>query len=312
LVDVSLWGVEPEHARKAVNTLAAEFQTMHRDWHAWEPGALTDLNQALTAGKTISVKPSLLALIERSKDISARSDELFNPAIGKLIALWGFHSEDLRKIRRPPCQEAIAELVALHPQLEDVEIDGLRVRSRNPAVQLDFGAIAKGYVGEIAIQRLREMGVHNALLGLGGGLIAIGQRGDRPWRVGIRHPQGEGIIAGIDLRSGESVHTSGNYERYNEYEGVRYPHIIDPRTGMPVRDIVSATVLHDDGMLADAAATALVVAGPQDWYRIAKQLGIKHAMLVNEQGTLYISPQMLERMHLETLNPGRRVVSEPL
>jgi thiamine biosynthesis lipoprotein len=295
-----------------VDTIAADFQKMHRDWHAWEPGMLTELNRDLAQGKTVTVEPLLLGLVDRSKEIVRRSDGLFNPAIGKLIALWGFHSEDLRRVRSPPPKEAIAELVAQNPSMEDIELDGTRVHGRNPAVQLDFGAIAKGYAGDLAVHRLREMGVHNALVNAGGGLIAIGQSGDRPWRVGIRHPQGEGIIADIELRSGESVHTSGNYERYNEHEGVRYPHILDPRTGMPVQDIVSVTVLHDNGALADAAATALVVAGPQEWYRISKQLGVKHAMLVDAQGTVYMSPQMQQRVHFASENPGRIVVSDPL
>jgi thiamine biosynthesis lipoprotein len=131
--------------------------------------------------------------------------------------------------------------------------------------------------------------------------------------VGIRHPQGEGILGAVTLHSGESVHTSGNYERYNEFEGVRYAHIIDPRTGMPVKEIASATVIHTNGATADAGATALVVAGREDWLRIARRMGITLAMLVDEQGNVYITPGMLQRVELERPPPPERLkVSEPL
>ena len=113
----------------------------------------------------------------------------------------------------------------------------------------------------------------------------------------MRHPQGQGILAALELCDGESVHTSGNYERYSEHEGIRYGHIIDPRMGYPGHEIVSATVIHDDGAVADAAATALVLAGVADWERIAAQMGVKLAMLVDERGTVHMPPAMAERVH---------------
>jgi thiamine biosynthesis lipoprotein len=128
-------------------------------------------------------------------------------------------------------------------------------------------------------------------------MTAMGRHDDRPWRVGVRHPQGRGVLAALELHDGESVHTSGNYERYSEHEGVRYGHIIDPRTGYPGREIVSATVIHDDGAVADAAATALVLAGLRDWQRIAAQMGVKLAMLVDADGTVHMPPAMAARVH---------------
>jgi thiamine biosynthesis lipoprotein len=114
--------------------------------------------------------------------------------------------------------------------------------------------------------------------------------------VGVRHPQGKGVLAALELHDGESVHTSGNYERYSEHEGIRYGHIIDPRTGYPGREIVSATVIHDNGATADAAATALVLAGRADWQRIASQMGVELAMLVDEAGTVHMPPAMAARV----------------
>jgi len=108
------------------------------------------------------------------------------------------------------------------------------------------------------------------------------------------------------------VLTSGNYERYREHDGVRYPHIIDPRDGLPVRHIASATVIDRDGGRADAAATALTVAGPNMWFRIAKKLKLKYVMLVDELGVVYMNPAMAKRVEFQGAAPDQIVISDPL
>jgi len=193
--------------------------------------------------------------------------------------------------------EAIAALLAARPAMTDLELKDGMLHSSNTAVQLDFGGIAKGYAVELALARLRSFGIDNAIVNAGGGLGVIGRRGDRPWNVGVRHPQGQGILASLEVHDGEHVHTSGNYERFREHEGLRYAHIVDPRSGWPVDSITSCTVISRDGTLADAAATALVIAGRDEWHRLAVRMGIKYVMLVGEDGTVYMNPAMAARVH---------------
>ncbi|OOZ41368.1 hypothetical protein BOW53_04165 [Solemya pervernicosa gill symbiont] len=311
LVDVSVWGPDKKQAGEAIDAVAADFQQMHYEWHAWKPGPLVDLNVAFSEGRSIEVLESLLPVIEESRQLYLQSDGLFNPAIGGLIDLWGFHSDEL-PVGPPPTAEEIAALIAQRPAMDQIFIDGRLVRSGNPAVQLDFGGFAKGYAVDLAIQRLRSMGVEHAIVNAGGDLRAIGQRGGRNWRIGIKHPQGEGVIAALEVEGDESIFTSGNYERYHEYKGQRYPHIIDPRDGMPVRHIASATVIHNRGSVADAAATALVVAGVEGWHRVARNMGIRYALLVDESGTLYLNPAMKKRLMIDGEMPEKVVVSGPL
>jgi len=310
LVDISLWGADAEQSQAAVAAITADFQAMHRDWHAWKPGALVEINRAVADGKPARVIPSLLPIFEQSKSLSAASDRLFNPTIGRLLNLWGFQADE-RPSGPPPPKEAIARLVAADPGMEDVRLEGDTLYSDNPTVQFDFGAFAKGYAVDRAIERLREFGIENAIVNAGGDLRAIGSKGGQPWRIGIRHPQGEGVLGAIEVSGDESVFTSGNYERYREHEGVHYTHILDPRTGMPVEGVTSVTVIHENGAVADAAATALVVAGPQEWHRIARQLGIKSAMLVDDAGTVYMDPSMQKRVEFQSL-PANIVISDPL
>jgi thiamine biosynthesis lipoprotein len=313
LVGVTIWGVPEQQASEAVNAIANDFQIMHNNWHAWKPSPLTDLNQAIAAGQTWKVTDtSLLPMLAQAKRFYNQSDALFNPAIGQLINLWGFHNDDLSKHFSPPSPEKIAELVALTPGMDDIDVEGKRIFSRNPAVQLDLGAFAKGYAVDLAIEKLRQFGVQNAIVNAGGNLKAIGKKGDKPWLIGIRHPLSTGILAAVAVIGEESVISSGNYERFREYQGVRYSHIIDPRTGMPAQGITSVTVIDRSGALADAASTALTVAGLQDWHRIARQMGVKYVMLVDEAGTVYVNPAMAERVQFPPDQMPKIVESEPL
>lgn len=298
LVELEVIGVDQKKAREVYQALQDDFDFMHRTWHAWEPGPLGRVNQAIAEGRTIAAPPSVLPLIRISQDLARKSDYLFDPGIGKLIELWGFHNSDL-KPHAPPPPEAIAALVAQHPSIRDVHLDGFHLSCDNPAVKLDFGAIGKGYGIDRAIERLKAMGITNAIVNAGGDLRAIGSRAGNPWRIAIRNPDGGGIFALLSVTGDESVFTSGNYERNFTWQGKFYHHIIDPRTGYPASDTASVTVLHADATTADAAATALFIAGPKDWYRIARQMGIKFVLLIDTKGEVYMNPGMQKRVELQ-------------
>jgi thiamine biosynthesis lipoprotein len=313
LVEISLWGISEQKANETINIIASDFQTMHQNWHAWHPSSLTTLNQTIATKQVWQVQePSLLLLLKKAKRFYNQSDGLFNPAIGQLIGLWGFHHDDLTNHRSPPPSKKIAELVALAPSMNDIKIEDNRVYSKNPEVQLDFGAFAKGYAIDLAIEKLRQLGINNAIVNAGGNLKAIGKKGEKPWFIGIRHPNGKGVLAAVALHGEESVVTSGNYERFFEYDGIRYSHLIDPRNGFPVRGLTSVTVIAQNGALADAASTALTVASLTDWHRVARQMGIKYVMLVSEAGTIYMNPAMEVRVQFPADKKPKIVVSEPL
>jgi thiamine biosynthesis lipoprotein len=314
LVEIIIRDVSEATARRAIAALSSDFQDMHRTWHAWEAGGeLGDLNKAIAEGRDMAVSPRLSRLIEGAKKYSRLSDGLFNPAIGALIAEWGFHA-DLPPAGDIPSATAIQRLVAQRPSMDDLIIEGGRVSSRNRSVRLDFGGVAKGAALDLAVTRLKSLGIHNAVVNAGGDLNVMGDHGDRRWRAGIRHPlhgRRPGAFDADPLDAGEGIHTSGNYERYREYEGRRYTHIIDPRTGMPIERIASASVIHTDGALADAAATALCVAGPSEWIRVARRMDIKFAMLVDMDGTVYLTPEMNARIRFEG-DPPPKVIIESL
>jgi thiamine biosynthesis lipoprotein len=295
LVGVDVLSRDAAGARAAIADVAHAFTRQNRDWHAWKPGALGDLNRALAAGRTHEVDPTLLPLLHDVREMARASGGLFNPAIGKLVGLWGFHNDEM-PVGAPPHAAAVAELVAAAPSMDDLVFEGMRVGSRNPQVQIDLGGHAKGVALNQALDRLEALGHGNALVNLGGNLAVSGARGDRPWRIGVRHPQGDGAIATLEVSGRMAVVTSGTYERYRQHGDRRYPHIIDPRSGQPATHVVSATVLHPDAARADVAATALVVAGAEAWPEVARSLGVSEVMLVDEAGHVQLTPGMAARV----------------
>ena len=291
VIDITIDGVEPAMAEQASAELEQLLLGWHRTWHAWEPGPLTRVNNALADGTTVQVDAALLPLIVEANRLSAMSDGLFNPLLGRLLALWGFQGNPLPEGVLPKAAD-IESWLTQAPAVSDITIEDDRISSRNPLAAYDLGGFAKGYAIDRCIEHLRSHGIEHAIINSGGDLRAIGTRSDRRWRIGIRHPREDSIIASINTDGDDSVFTSGDYERLFNVEDVRYHHILDPRTGYPATGTSAVTVVHDNAALADAAATALFVAGPGEWPDIARRMGIKRVMLVDRDGVIYITPDM--------------------
>ena len=313
MVGISIFGLPDAQAKKAAETIEQDFQEMHKNWHAWNPSSpLMEVNRAIAAGKSIEINdPTLLHMLNISKKYYTETEGLFNPSIGKLIEIWGFHQDEMPK-GAPPSKEELAKILAQKASMDDITLEGKMLSSRNPNVYLDFGAIGKGYAVDLAIEHLQKLGVQNAIVNAGGNLKAIGKRGGYPWQIGIRHPDGTKVLAAISIEKEESVITSGDYERYREFEGKHYSHILDPRTGQSAQEFTSVTVIDKNGALADAASTALTIAGVKDWYNIAKKLGVKYVMLMDREGTVYLNPAMVERIQFDPKHPPKAKVSDDL
>lgn len=297
-VEVSIYGETEAKARTAAASVLQEFDRLHREFHAWQPGPLMVLNAAIARGERHQVSPELAAAIRDATQLSEASGGLFNPAIGQLIALWGFQSDEFKPLRPDP--KKIAALVRALPRMSDLTVDADNfVTSRNPAVQLDFGGYAKGLALDNALRILRAQGVAHALVNIGGNIIALGKHGARPWHVGVKHPRAPGALIELDLNDGEAIGTSGDYQRYFELDGRRYCHIIDPRTGYPATGTQSLTVLAAPGpragVLSDAASKPGFIADIRDWEAPLKRLGIIAAIRVDESGKIAMSEAMARR-----------------
>lgn len=300
---------EPGSGRVADEALASiekMLRAYERDYYAWSAtGELAELNSAIAASQAFDVSPEMAGLLTRAKSIAETSEHFFDPGVGGLVELWGFHSS-LEVAAEPPA-EAIDAWLAASPRISDLDINGTHVSSSNPELKIDLGGIAKGEAVDRAIELLRDAGVENALVNAGGDLRVIGTHAERRWRVGIKAPRGDGLLGYVELDEDEAAFTSGDYERYFDTDGKRMHHILDARTGYPATQTEAVTVLARDGVTADAAATALFVAGPGNWRRIAAQLGIEYVLRVDASGRIEMSDAM--RSRLEPMADGSNTES---
>lgn len=302
LVEVSIYGESKAHADEMIDKVMQKFGQMHLELHAWKPSDITRLNQAFAEGKKEKISPEIARILRDATRLSDASGRLFNPAIGNLIGLWGFQNDEFKPVRPDP--EKIGKLVAENPEMDDIAIGKDDVAySRNPAVRLDLGGFAKGYALDVAASMLHEAGVKNALINIGGNIMALGRHGNRPWHVGIQNPRGSGAIAELDLDDGEAIGTSGDYQRYFILDGKRYCHIIDPRTGNPAQGVRAVTVLIPSGAhagaLSDAASKPLFISGVAGWRKAARQIGVDQALLIDASGKIHITPAFAKRIRFE-------------
>jgi thiamine biosynthesis lipoprotein len=290
----------PACPQAAVDGVMRGLVAIHRGWNAWKPGEVSTLNQAFREGRSAAVSPALRTLIRQSAWLEARSLGCFNAGIGGLVGAWGFHDDEMRPGPLPRA-DALARWTASRPSLSQIELRGESVACSNPRLQLDFGGVAKGAAIDAALDRLTTQGIDTALLNLGGNLAAMGApEGRRGWTVGIRDPAEPGLLATLHTEGREAIVTSGSYERYRVLDGQRCTHILDPRRGTPAADIVSVTVVHASATLADAAATALLVAGPARWQRVARRMGVDRVLLVDRDRRISVSPRLAMRVQLAT------------
>ena len=305
-VEVQVWGEPEDKARAAVGDVLREFDRLNHAYHAWQPSELTTLNEAIAAGRSLEVSPELAGLVRDAQAMAAQGDYLFDPGIGRLIEAWGFHNDEF--VARLPDPAKVADFLAARPSIRDLRVDGRRVSSRNKAVALDFGGFLKGWALDRAAGILKAHGIRNALINIGGNVMALGSKNGTPWRVGIQAPRSTLPLATLDLLDGEAIGTSGDYQRYFELNGRRYCHLLDPRSGEPAQGTQAVTLLIPPGpragTLSDGPSKPLFIAG-EAWQAQAKKQGLTQVLRVGADGRVQITAPLKDRLHFES--PETRV-----
>ena len=223
-------------------------------------------------------------LLHSALAISERTGGAFDPTVYPLVRLWGF----TEATQRVPSQDELQAALS-HVGIENVDAQDGFAELKNGA-QLDFGGIAKGYAAERCVSILQAAEVEAALLALGGNVQTVGSKPDgTPWAIGIADPaQPEQSLATLRFTGSLALVTSGGYQRYFEKDGVRYHHILDPKTGMPAQSgLASVTVLAQSGTLADALSTALFVMGLDEATEFWRASDDFEAVFITDDGEIY-------------------------
>lgn len=247
--------------------------------------------------KPVKTDPAVLELLSFCKEMHTLTGGQTNVAMGSVLSLW--HSYRQAGIANPaeaqlPPMEALQK-AARHTKIDDLVINPAEgtVFFADEQLQLDVGAIAKGYAVEQIAARLKADGHTGYLLNVGGNVRTVGSRGDgRPWTVGIENPNGSAenpFVAYVQLKD-QALVTSGSYQRYYEVDGKRYHHIIDPHTLMPGTRYLSVSVLCADSGTGDALSTALFTLAPEEGLALVQSLPDTEAMWVLPDGSCRYSP----------------------
>jgi thiamine biosynthesis lipoprotein len=238
----------------------------------------------------------MAALIADAQRLTRLGEQLFDPGIGRLIALWGFQSDELPAACPTPARWLPGE--RRRPSIARPALDDHYVSSRNGNWRSISAAISRGVALDRAASILKAQGVHDALINIGGNVMALGSKNGQRWRVGIQHPRQPGPLATLELDDGEAIGTSGDYQRYFEVDGRRYCHLLDPRSA-PAGDAHAGTERPDHRAGRRERSQTLLRNLVHRRRRLAASgacNAVEHVLRVDAEGRLQVSSAMQRRL----------------
>jgi FAD:protein FMN transferase len=282
-------------AQAAATAGFAEIRRLEDILSTWIPTSeLSRVN--VSAGLTpVHVSPETLTVVRRAMQVAELTSGGFNIAIGPAVDAW-----NVIEGQRIPTE---SELEALRPlvNLQAVHID-VRAQTiflEKAGMRIDVGGIGKGYAADQAVDALRRAGAIAGVVALSGDIKTFGRLPDgKLFPIGVQHPREAGaVLAWIDLQD-EAISTAGDYERFFERDGVRYHHILDPRTLQPAHGCQSVTVIAREGVWADGLDTGIFVMGPELGMRLVETLPDVEAIIVDADGRLLVSSGLKQRIRM--------------
>ncbi|MET0122342.1 MAG: FAD:protein FMN transferase [Candidatus Thiodiazotropha sp. 6PLUC9] len=294
-IAVELWHKDRQMGELAVTAVMDEFRRLDEKLSPYKESSELSLLNRMAAEGAVSISGELFHLLEESQKYA----ELTEGAFDITFASIG-HQYDYRKGKKPS-QEITTQTLPLidyrHILLKPEEQS---VMFRKSGVRIDLGGIAKGYAVDKGIELLRERGIEHALISAGGDSRLIGDHQGRPWHIGIQAPRNREAMAAVLPLSDSAISTSGDYERFFEAEGIRYHHIITPKTGSSAREVQSVTILGPNATRTDALSTSIFVLGAKAGMAMVNRLDDIEAVIIDNQG------QLLSSDGLESLAQERK------
>jgi len=274
---------EPE-GRALIAQVMGEMQRIDALMSPYKPDSELSRVNATAADSPVPVSPELFRLIQKALAYSALTGGAFDITYASAGYLY-----DYRAGIHPDAAALQAALPAINYRFVVADKATGTIAFQRTGVRIDLGGIAKGYAVDRCIDILRKAGVHNALISAGGDTRVIGRRTDHPWNVGIRDPRKRsGIVSLIPLED-SAISTSGDYERYFEEDGVRYHHILDPKSGDSARALHSVSIIGEFAIDTDALSTGVFVLGVEQGLELVNSLPNTEAIIIDNEGRLHYS-----------------------
>jgi len=284
VVTVELWHEDDRQGEKQVEAIMGEMHRIDALMSSYKPDSeLSAVNDG-AARAPVTVSKELLALIERALEYS----DITSGAFDITYASAGQHY-DYRNNRKPNQAQLQAALPAINFHHVKIDRSASTVTFLHPGVRIDLGGIAKGYAVDRGMHILQQAGITTALISAGGDTRVTGKRWDRPWHIGIRNPRDEDNIVSMIPLENSAISTSGDYERYFEEDGVRYHHILDPKTGTSTHEILSSSIIGKSATDTDALSTSVFILGVEKGMQLIESIPDTEAVIIDNRGDMHYS-----------------------
>ncbi|MBK7075801.1 MAG: FAD:protein FMN transferase [Myxococcales bacterium] len=302
VVQVTIWTDDEPGAAQAAQAVFAEFRRLDAMMTTWTPDSeISKINAAAGTGKAVPVSDEAYAVIARALEVSKASQGVFDITVGAYGGLWKF-DEDMDGTLPDPAEVLKRKKLV---NWKDVVLDKRRhtVRLKRAGMKITLGGIAKGYAVDRAAALLDKAGFASFIVQAGGDMYVSGDKNGTPWVVGVRDPRGarDQSFAVAPIKD-HSFSTSGDYERAFVKDGVRYHHILDPRTAQPARASRSVTIMAKDAFTADAWSKVLFILGAKQAMALVEKLPDFDAVFVDADNHVIMSSGLKDRV---------KVIAEP-
>ncbi len=292
VVQVELWHDQKEQAHQAIQAVIDEMHRIDRLMSPYKPDSELSKINNLAGRQTVVISDEMMNLIQRSLQFSERTQGAFDITFASVGNLY-----DYRNKIRPEPSRVSNKLPAINYRHIKIDPTKKTIYFNQKDVQIDLGGIAKGYAVDRAITLLADKGITSAIVTAGGDSRILGDKRGRPWMVGIRDPRNKQELVAALPMTDAAVSTSGDYERYFESDGIRYHHIISPKTGESIRSTRSVTVLGTDATTTDALSTSIFVLGLIKGMKLIESIPEVEAVIIDQAGIMYYSKGLQKNSH---------------